>query len=228
MATAGTVDVKIVFGSAFDTAATTTTTVSNGTGDTPTWKMWVATDTDASTIGNRDIALKDFTATWSVWVDQFGRVVQDFGDAMENVGRAVTEVSESFKELSERERQRIDTQRRAIRRQAEEREAERKEAVAAAEKILLEHLTTEQADEYRRLESFRVIKDDKIYRIHRGIAGNVELIDDEGIIESYCIHPRVDVPEQDNMLIQKFMIETDEESFRKIANITRRRERVAA
>jgi hypothetical protein len=94
-----------------------------------------------------------------------------------------------------------------------------------AERILLQHLTPEQRDEYQRLQRFSVIgPDGHIYRINRGRSGNVQLIEEteEGVIgvEQFCIHPIEYVPDEDNMLAQKLLIESDLASFRRIANIS--------
>lgn len=48
---------------------------------------------------------------------------------------------------------------------------------------------------------------------------NIELLDDTGKpIERLCAHPALYCPDEDTMLAQKLAIETDEESFRRIAN----------
>lgn len=61
----------------------------------------------------------------------------------------------------------------------------------------------------------------KRYRIHKGRSGNVELLGPDGVpIRKYCVHPHLYVPDEDTMVAQKLMLETDEERFLKTANMT--------
>lgn len=88
-----------------------------------------------------------------------------------------------------------------------------------AEILLLENLNEKQREEYKRLKSFKVIVKDKIYRIKRGRVGNIELIDDAGIVARYCVHPSIACPDEDTMLAQKLMLENDEKELLKLANV---------
>ena len=105
--------------------------------------------------------------------------------------------------------------------------AERVVAEGKAERLLLSTLTDRQRDEYERLKRFHVhTPDGRIYRILKGWAGNVKLVPTEEaergeILESLCIHPTRRIPDCDNMLAQKLMIEHSEPDFRRIANISR-------
>lgn len=118
--------------------------------------------------------------------------------------------------------------RRGIERRRRQRAAEARTEVSAqrkAERLLLQHLTSEQRDEYTRLKRFTVIgSDGRLYRVNRGRTGNVELIEatNEGVfaLERFCIHPSERVPDEDTMLAQKLLIESDLAAFRRIANIT--------
>lgn len=104
--------------------------------------------------------------------------------------------------------------------------AEEAEARIRAEALLLDHLTPDQRDEYRRDGRFHLLVGERRYRITRGRSGNVRLIEEragaEVEVESYCIHPEALVPDEDTMLAQKLLLEADEAAFRRIANITRR------
>lgn len=102
------------------------------------------------------------------------------------------------------------------------RREEQEEADRRAEKILREHLDTNQRKEYKANAAFHVVTaDGKRYRLKKGWAGNVEEIDAAGkAIARYCIHPRESVPHDDNLLAQKLLLETDEREFRRIANRT--------
>ncbi len=103
--------------------------------------------------------------------------------------------------------------------QTEEYGEERREAGERARILLLDNLSEEQREEYERLESFRVIVGDRMYRIKRGRVGNIELIDDEGIVARYCVHPEVECPDEDTMLTQKLMLENDEQELLRLANV---------
>ena len=59
----------------------------------------------------------------------------------------------------------------------------------------------------------------RVYRIERGMMGNVKLLDKNGKpTHSYCIHSDSRLPYEDHMLAQKLLLETDEKKFLKIAN----------
>lgn len=105
------------------------------------------------------------------------------------------------------------------------REEERKKAEATAEVLLLRHLNPEQREEYRQHKYFHVEVAGRRYRIDKGWAGNVKLIEGGKVAESLCIHPIERIPDQDNMLGQKLLLEWDEEEFRRTANISNRRPR---
>lgn len=103
-----------------------------------------------------------------------------------------------------------------------ERAKKQREADARAEELLRRHLTLRQRRAYRRDRAFTVrARDGTSYRIKHGWAGNVEELNRAGRpVARLCIHPRESVPVADNLLAQKFMLETDPEAFRKIANRT--------
>jgi hypothetical protein len=107
---------------------------------------------------------------------------------------------------------------------AEQRALEEKEAKEKAEQLLLDHLNQNQVKTLKEKSFFDldVISKDgssRKYRIRRGRAGNVNLLGPNGKpVKSYCIHPNVICPDQDTMLAQKLMLETNEEEFLKVAN----------
>ena len=97
----------------------------------------------------------------------------------------------------------------------ERRLRERKTAVAAAEKLLHEHLEESQREALKEHGHFEVVgASGKRYRIERGHSGNI--VDFEGR-RRLCVHP-FDVPDQDAMLAQKLWIETADEELAQIAN----------
>jgi hypothetical protein len=102
----------------------------------------------------------------------------------------------------------------------EEQEVKRMLATKRAEDLLLLHLTDEQQAQYLKEGYFETVVNDKTYRINKGRAGNVFLVE-KGITKyKYCAHPDDYTPEQDAMLAQLLMLRTDEERFIKTANRT--------
>lgn len=115
-------------------------------------------------------------------------------------------------------------ERAEARRQWDEVERKAKEAQKRAEALLLEHLNEEQKESLSRNERFRV-RGSKggVYDICMGSVYQYEA-DDTPIrrpLASVCIHSSEHVPEADNMLAKKLMIETDEDEFRRIGNFSR-------
>ena len=101
-------------------------------------------------------------------------------------------------------------------------------ARSRAEDLLREHLSERQNLELSQKGYFEVCAVNfkegtrRYYRIRRGRAGNVYLLDGpQGReIKKLCCHPLERVPDADTMLAQKMMIEFNEELFLKTANIT--------
>lgn len=102
----------------------------------------------------------------------------------------------------------------------EQREARRllaERASARAEELLLSCLDEEQRDQLAALDRFSVTAaSGRVYWIERGYAGNVR----SGGYR-YCIHGPVDLPHADQMLMQKLLLETDEQGFLRTANESR-------
>lgn len=113
-----------------------------------------------------------------------------------------------------------------LRRQAEEdarlRKIEAEEADERAEILLHEHLTLDQIDMLEKMREFLVMGSrGNRYLIRRGRAGNVLGLDEHGKpVRRYCAHPAESVPDPDTMLAQKLMLEIDEDSFLRVANVT--------
>lgn len=94
------------------------------------------------------------------------------------------------------------------------------ESVQRARELLYEHLDEEQAATYRSDLYFETVGSRGTrYRIEWGYAGNVLALDDEGRPwRRYCCHPSGYVNE-DTLLTQKLLLETDEDRFLAVANI---------
>lgn len=105
---------------------------------------------------------------------------------------------------------------------------EMREAEERAEELLKAHLTEEQMQDWERANRFEVVVGERRYRVTRGRAGNVLLLDQRGNpIETYCIHAHDDMPDADHCLSQKLLLESDEETFKRVANISGVRRRAA-
>lgn len=97
-----------------------------------------------------------------------------------------------------------------------------------ARALLVQHLTTEQRRTYEAYAYFDVDVGGKTYRIRQGTHGNVRLLEKPTgprmavpAVEkiSFCAQPS-GVPDEDAMLAQKLMLETEERKFLEIANWT--------
>jgi hypothetical protein len=95
-------------------------------------------------------------------------------------------------------------------------------AAARAKALLEENLSAAQRDELAKARYFTVHSHDaqREYRITHGRAGNVLLFKDGRAVKKFCIHPAIACPDEDTMLAQKLLLETDEKEFLRIANHT--------
>lgn len=94
-------------------------------------------------------------------------------------------------------------------------------AYEKAEKLLLEHLTEEQKEDYRKFGAFNVVSmSHKRYRIvAKTYIGNIKQIDDQGKVKAvYCYHLKGEFPVPDHLLAQKLMLECCEDEFFQVAN----------
>jgi hypothetical protein len=107
-----------------------------------------------------------------------------------------------------------------VRENARKDEAKRKAANDRAQALLDKHLADDQRQQLREHGHFFVCtKSGGRYRIRRGRAGNIDLINRDGVIvERLCAHPGDLIPDQDTMLAQKLMLECSEAEFLKVAN----------
>jgi hypothetical protein len=155
--------------------------------------------------------------TWRLWVNQTGTT--SFADVRPR-GQPVRPYVETPEQAAERGR------REAERRRLDE--AARLETVRADERalaLLVGILSEEQRRDLAAHGYFFVdAPSGRRYRIDKGRSGNVKVIDRvTGVwVESLCIHQGDYVPVYDTMVMQKLLIETAEDEFRAVANITRR------
>jgi len=179
----------------------TTTTSSNNA-----WVSWVTDDSTTSTSTTTG-------TTWSTW----NSVSTNNAPPATNSWRAVRR-EETEEERAERERR---TEERRLR--LEEERKIREEAHERAEKLLLGFLDRKQRKDWVKGGRFYLYSGKKRYRIKRGRAGNVELVDRKGeVLERYCCHPVQHVPEADCALSQMLALQYNEEHFLKLANVHHR------
>ena len=180
------------------TTASATGNITTTDATSTTWVTWTTAGT-----ANAD-------ATWTTWATTDINTTPTYY-------RPAQPVELTPEQLEEQERLREERRQRE-----EEARREREAAVARAEELLLAHLDEAQRNQYAREHSFQVVKDDRTYLIERGRAQNVYLLDECGkrLVE-YCAHVVPDIPDEDNLLAQKFMLETDEAGFLRLANAQR-------
>lgn len=193
-----------IWGQWHNSATTTPVTWASTANDVDVWPQWIAT-TSATTSNDY---------LWDHWNREWNRQVRAAYVARERPAPPPLTPEQQ-------EARRIEGERRAAELRASQ--AILEAAKEKAEKLLQSALTPQQKEELKTKGHFHC-KSNKgvIYRIRRGTHGNVRKLDPTGTkeVESLCIQPD-NVPAQDAMLAQKLMIENDEDTFRKIANITR-------
>jgi hypothetical protein len=201
------------------------------------WPMWVSTITAASTTTNGCGAWGSYTAIWRSW--------QTAWQNAPSTARRVEAPAIVRRYTPEEERQRAadadrrlqEANERAARyeRELAEERARREEAEQKAYTLLMACLTPAQQKEYREKSRFTVhLPNGNAYQIYRGHAGNVVRIDagkrdtqgEYKRLERFCIHAYPDtidggwMPDADHMLAQKIMLEADEGTFRRVANVS--------
>jgi len=127
--------------------------------------------------------------------------------------RWVTQQEETAEQRVERQRRQADHEQRT-----RDYAAARKAAAERAEKLLEACLSSGQRESLRKSGWFVVYtKSGRAYQIRRGRARNVVEVNTK---RTYCCHPVDGVPDADTMLAQKLMLEADEESFLRLANVS--------
>lgn len=102
--------------------------------------------------------------------------------------------------------------------------AARVEATSRAESLLLEMLSQSQRERYQLLGEFEVMGSaGTLYRIKRGVSGNVEWVNSDGVVGGrLCAHPTMRdgwLPTEDVVLAQFLALTTDEPAFLRLANV---------
>lgn len=205
---------------AINTLNSTTTTTCGTTPDWPYWHssiarfencyMCVAGSLNTVNVTCSNSSYHDSSIImWPQWHNSIMMTEDEYIIAIETERARILFEQERHQEYERRESIRIE---------------EQKVAVEKAQQILLDHLTPNQKEAVEKNGWF-VIEggmSKKKYKIKtRTVAGNVEEIDDKGIvIAKYCCHISHNFPSPDHHLAQKLMLEWDESEFLKIANKT--------
>jgi len=123
------------------------------------------------------------------------------------------EQTEAEQEAEREQQRRFEEERK--RRKAQECITEKK-----AEVLLLSYLNPADKKIFRRHRHIDVwSQSGRRFRIKEGRQHNIYELDDRGkALREYCIHVKDDVPNCDNVLAQKFMLECREADFLRIAN----------
>jgi hypothetical protein len=184
--------------------STDSTTCYGNTTTDAAWRYWVDDGTSSTT--SVTITDADCYTVWSHW-----EVIQR--GVVEHVYKEPTPEQKAAQEAAAEERRR---------RQAEKEERDRLAAQKADE--LLESLLTEEAirvyRKHRYIEAWS--KSGRRFKIKHGRAHNIIELDKAGKeVRKFCVHVTPhDIPNTDNMLAQKLLIEHQEDVFHKLANVT--------
>jgi hypothetical protein len=186
-------------------------TLSSGTSTDGAWNNWViSTGTSAST-----------STIWTGWAEQADHAIRAAIRARHIVKAPPPETTEqriAREERQMKERAEAELRAKAYQEQQKKEQAERDRAKRRARRLLTSNLTKEQHESLEKFGFFEVVVEGKTYRIRQGTHGNVRLLGADGKeSKSFCIQPN-GVPDEDAMLAQKLMLETDEASFLRIAN----------
>lgn len=191
-----------------------------------TWKYWTSMATASSTTNTawyywNDQATYAATATAAATYSNANFIWYQWnGDYYQQPVQPNAITPERAAEIAADQRQRaIEAEAKAVQARKDAEEAE-----ARAEELLKASLTEPQRQEYAKDKSFTIISKDgnRTYRVKKGWSHNVERIDAEGKkIHTLCAHPQQPVPLADNQLAQKLMLEHDEDTFLKMANVGR-------
>jgi hypothetical protein len=181
-------------------------TVSNATSSTTVsdpWPIWVRGSTNSAT--TTIVTSGTNAIVWDAWSRNWQRHIH------------APPRQRTVEEIAQAEQRRIQA------------EGEKKEARERAARLLQEHLTPEQKAELADKGFFTLQSIDRNgrtrhYQIRKGYQRNVHEVDPATgrRLNTICAHPKVAVPDEDAMLIQKLMLESPvgHEEFLRIANIS--------
>lgn len=147
------------------------------------------------------------------WDDDFLDELQTAtGLSPDQLVDVIFELPENAAELERRRRQ------EAI----EQAERDKAEAKAKGRALLLSHLDDGQRATFEAGETFVVTGSaGSRYCVHLGRQHNIWSInEDNRHVRNYCIHVRDAVPDEDNVLAQTLLLESNEAEFLRVANVS--------
>lgn len=203
--------------------------MTGGTIGADAWGQWSAQVTG---INSTDQAAN---YAWYTWVDNTATIKIQM-TAQSSAGTSANFVNNQFPqdswgnwvkkthETEAQKKKRIDDQkaREALWLEEEKRlQAQQNKVKVRAEKILVRHLSTDQAATLKENGYFDVDLADKVYRIWRGTHGNIKELSQDKTKEvaSLCVQPN-GVPTEDVMLAQLLWLRADEKALLRVANRT--------
>jgi hypothetical protein len=166
------------------------------------WRVWLSSDTTST------------TAVWSAWTDSTVTYTATAAGTIWYAWNASTSSSYATRpQLNPAEVE-------ARRKRDEEARRKRESAHMKAEALLKAHLSDGQRESFEKAGHFEVISPSsrRRYKVARSVVYEVNEKGEH--LRSFCIHPRINHPEADNMLAKKLMIEAEESEFLRIANVT--------
>ena len=200
----------------YSTYTVTYTVTANDTGPTTTaytvWPLWNETYTSSSSTTSFSI---NGNTSWSFW-NQTYAWQPDVVGAGANLTAAAPMTPEQILESQRRAEEYARIAREVAARDADERRV----AIIKAQALLEGMLTSEQIATLAAQRWFDVISQKgRTYRVHQGQIRNVRRVNPDGSLGmTYCIHPAEAVPDEDAMLAQMLLLQTDEDAFCRIAN----------
>lgn len=211
-------DYKLSYSTATWTTWNTNYVVTNSTSTSQTvWADWNNLYEATGTATNSNV----ITITWQSWSEEAWTRAYARTSAQANRRHYYAAPA------AETEEDRAARRARQAQREAERAavvEAERQERAAARERgrqLLLANLSAEQRAEYETHQRFHIrTPSGRRFCIEHGRAHNVFELDAAGRrIREFCGHVGEHVPDEDNVLAQKLLLENDEETFIRIANV---------
>ena len=182
---------------------------------TAIWDEWVDCYSTTSTASSTD--------TWGYWVDGTATVTMTSTETVWyewNSSGEVRRIAPQPRELSEEERAAQEVRQAENRRIAAEQAEKRKQAKERSMKLLRDALDKKQRNRFDNHGHFFVRGvSGELYRIDQGRVANVKVMDGDKVKHRLCAHVREQVPDHDNMLAQKVMLENFEDEFLRMANV---------
>lgn len=205
-------DTSSYFGT--DTSSSVWASWNDGTATSTTdtcWNYWIQNGAGTSSTSAN---------VWAIWNADVSTVTVVRTNIVNNYSQPVPCRVASPEEI-EAERERIRVLREVNERLLNEQREKEAIAVKRAEDLLHSYLDEANSERYRKERYIEVwSQSGRRFRIRAGRAHNIHELSLEGTaIREFCIHVRDNVPNPDNVLAQKLMIEHREADFLQIANM---------